>query len=429
MIGWRAALIALAGLGLLAGPARAAGGAVGVTQTGQPKGFVIQNEPYTVTGYGNFRFGMTADEVRAEIAKEYPDAVASLKEATDPVDRTLGIAIVVKNLPIGDGSATLSFVFGFTSHKLIAVTASWLADGNPSADIRQGLLDAGTQLTAKFVGYRWPAFATARGQIVKPGSVILFSGKDTKGGGVEVRVDGIALDAEEPRDAAGKPVPPQHQDAPEGPARLRLSYVASVDKPDIYRIPAGAFAGSQKDAASGELLVTGFRSARFGMTKPEVLAALTRDLQPAKGHVADVKLPDGKSSMLGVWLDALEPAPGLANVAYVFDETNHLSRVDVIWTLKEPSTEQREQLSIAGIQLSRYFQAQNWKPKGMTGGTATGDNSVLLFGGIDPKAAGVEVTVSGVAVNGQPPPTGPAHLRISYFADIVHPDIGKKAAN
>jgi hypothetical protein len=265
--------------------------------------------------------------------------------------------------------------------------------------------------------------------MVKPGSVILFSGKDAKGGGVEVRVDGVALDAEQPRDAAGNAVPPQHQDAPEGPSRLRLAFVASVDKPDIYRIPAGAFTGSSKDAANGELLITGFRSARFGMTKPEVLAALTRDLQPAKGHIADLKIPDSKTSMLGVWLDALEPAPGLANIAYIFDETNHLSRVDVIWTLKEPSAEEREKLSVAGIQLSRYFQAENWKPKGMTGGTATGDNRVLLFGGIDPKAAGVEVTISGVGVHGQPAPTGPAYLRVSYFADIVHPNIGQKAAN
>jgi hypothetical protein len=422
----RILLIALAWLGLLATPAMAAGGSVGLTQTGQPKGFIVQTTPYTVTGYGKFQFGMTPDEVRAEIAKEYPDSAASLKEATDPVDRTQGIAVVVNNLPIGDGSATLSFVFGYESQKLIAVTVTWLADGDPSADIRQGLLDGGSQLAANYIGYRWPAFATARGQMVKPGSVVLFSGKDAQGGGVEVRVDGVALDVEQPKDAAGKPMPPQHEDAPAGPARLRLSFVANVDKPDIYRVPAGLFIGSQKDAVTGELLITGFGNAHFGMSKPEVLAAINRDLRPAKGHVGDLQVPDSKASMLGVWLDVLEPAPGPANVAYVFGAaTNRLYRVEVIWTLKDPTDDERQKIAVAGLQLSRYFQAQNWKPKGQTGGAATGENSALLFAGIDPKLAGVELTISGVKLesgdNAGPPPTGPAQLRLSYSVNLADP--------
>ncbi len=234
-------LIALLLASLWILPGRAMGQAPALSLTGQPSSYVLQGAFYKAKGYGKARFGMSVEQVKAIIAAEFPGAIATLKDQVDPVDRTRGLAIVVPSLPPSPGTATISYVFGATSHRLITVTVSWELDGNPSDDDRQRLVQAGTVLTAGLVGYMWPPLATVRGQVPGAGALILFSGKDEAGGGVEIRLDGMALDIERPADAAGKRVPPIHQAAPSGPARLRISYVANVDRPDIYRIPAGAF--------------------------------------------------------------------------------------------------------------------------------------------------------------------------------------------
>ena len=54
---------------------------------------------------------------------------------------------------------------------------------------------------------------------------------------------------------------------------------------------------------------------------------------------------------------------------------------------------------------------------------ANGPGSILLFAGIDPKNAMVEVVASGIPLsgaNGQPAaaPTGPAQLRVSYASTV-----------
>jgi hypothetical protein len=67
--------------------------------------------------------------------------------------------------------------------------------------------------------------------------LILFAGRDFRGGGVEIRVGGVALDVELP----GAVRRQEHRAAPAGPAHLRQSLVASIDHPDIYTIPPGAF--------------------------------------------------------------------------------------------------------------------------------------------------------------------------------------------
>lgn len=209
--------------------------------TGQPRSYVIAGTPYKIDGYGRAHFGMSAAQVKAAIAAEFPNSSATLKQSDDPVDRTQAIAIVVPHLAPGPGPATVSYVFGATTHKLIAVNLYWLAEGNPSNETRQKLLASGTSLAADLVGHQWPLFATVRGQVAGPGALILFSGSNAAGAGISIGLDGIAFDVEKPAGRNGQRLPPEHRPAPSGPAELRFSLVANVAKPDVYRIPPGAF--------------------------------------------------------------------------------------------------------------------------------------------------------------------------------------------
>lgn len=229
---------------LLLTPAITAAQSIEFSMTGQPKSFVVESRPYVVEGYGAARLGMTVDEVKAVIAKDYPSALSTLKDEVDPLARTRGLAVVVPALaPVQSlGPATISYIFGATTQRLISINVYWLLDAKANKLQRENLVAGGTALASDFVGWDWPILTAAKGHVTGPGVLILFACKDAAGGGVEVRLDGVAFDVEREQGPQGTPaVKPQYRPAPAGPAQLRLSFVANVDMPDIYRIPSGAF--------------------------------------------------------------------------------------------------------------------------------------------------------------------------------------------
>jgi len=215
--------------------------AVGISFTGQPTSFLVASEPYVVKGFGRARLGMSFDEVKASIAADYPRAAAA-KEEVDAVDRTRAIAILVPALAPGPGRATISYVFGHQSQRLAAINIAWVLEGEPTAAQRDALMAAGTKLTGELVGHQWTVGSFIRGHVPGPGTLVMFSGRDAQGGGVEVRLDGVALAMEQriasPDAAARAPV---WAPAPGGAARLRYSLVSQLERPDVYRPAPGSF--------------------------------------------------------------------------------------------------------------------------------------------------------------------------------------------
>ena len=213
-----------------------------ISWTGQPDSYLREAEPYSVQGWRSARFGMSRDEVLAAIRADFPQLPGDgVREEVDPVQQTRTLTLVTQNLAPAPGTATVNYVFGATSQRLAAVNVAWIAEGNPGAAERQGLMAGGTSLVGQLVGYFWEPLSTARGHVIGPGSVILFAGRDEAGGGVEVRLDGVALDVEKPLSAAGTVTPPERRTAPPGPARLRLAVAAQPDRPDIRRLAPGLF--------------------------------------------------------------------------------------------------------------------------------------------------------------------------------------------
>lgn len=215
--------------------------AVGISLTGQPTSFLVQSTPYVVQGFGRARLGMSMEEVQAAIAADHPQVV-STKEDVNAVDRTRSIAILVPALAPAPGRATLSYVFGHRSQRLAAINVSWVLEGEPSAAQRDTLMAAGTRLTSELIGHQWNVGSFVRGHVPGPGTLVMFSGQDAQGGGVEVRLDGMALAMEQRiAGADGSARPAVWAPAPKGAARLRYSLVSQVERPDVYRPAAGSF--------------------------------------------------------------------------------------------------------------------------------------------------------------------------------------------
>lgn len=195
----------------------------------------------------------------------------------------------------------------------------------------------------------------------------------------------------------------------------------------LFAVGLSSAATAQQAAA--DHLITGFRSAHWGMTADETRAAIAKDFHPASQAVTVQDNPAEGTSVIQLHLDQLEPGPGPATVNYVMGaKSRRLMHINVTWSYADnATTDERGKIAAAGLELAAYFRGQSWKPNGSTVAVPAGPNTIVLFAGIDPKGAGVELDASGVALqtNGksQPPPTGPTLLRISYSADILHPDI------
>lgn len=214
--------------------------AVQLSLTGQPTSWIVQGRPIEIRGFNNARFGMSVAQVRAVVAADHPAALPTLREAATPEGgRTLAIGVPAGAADAIGAQRTVSYVFG-ASGRLIAVNASWLADGNATDAQRRGLLDLATALATELVGYEWPMLATARGHVIAPNTLILLAGQDERGAGVEIRLDGVALDLLAP-DGAPASAPPLHQPAPPGPARLRVALVSNADRPDTPTLAPDAF--------------------------------------------------------------------------------------------------------------------------------------------------------------------------------------------
>jgi hypothetical protein len=204
----------------------------GQVSTGQPTSFDLATRQAAVTGYRSARFGMTRAEVLAMAAKDFPERTRV--EESDSPDRTHLVSISVPSAEPGPGPATINYVFGATTKRLIAVNVIWLIEGEPAPAVRAQMIAAGSALTADFLGYFWKPLTVARGVPAGPIAVILFASADDSDRGVEVRLDGIQYDFT----INGQPARSQE---PTGPVRLRLSYVANRTNPDIYRIKPGEF--------------------------------------------------------------------------------------------------------------------------------------------------------------------------------------------
>lgn len=211
-------------------PALAQTGQVKLSLTGQPSGVVSDGRPYHVDGYRNARFGMTPEQVSAVIAADFPAAAAAMKQGIHALSGLYAIVIVVPALAPGPGPATVTYVFGADSKRLIAVNTYWIVPGVATAGEQAQLSAAATALTAGLLRHEWPFLKVSRGFVIAPGTLVMFAGEDEKGGGVEVRLIGTAFKLAPRRTTAGEvPMPAM----PPGPAKLLYSVVANARHPDV----------------------------------------------------------------------------------------------------------------------------------------------------------------------------------------------------
>jgi hypothetical protein len=195
-----------------------------------PSATAAASAEYRVDGFRSARFGMRLPEVKAAIARDFEVAPSSVKELDHPAERTKLLLVELPALEPGPGAATVSYLFGASSQRLVHVNVAWTSAANAGEAERNQYTGAGLQLAKYFQALPWKENATMGNRPQGANGLLLFVGVDAKRSAVELHLTGIAIVG-----AAGP--------GPEalGPTQLRIAYIANVEQPDVATVKAGAF--------------------------------------------------------------------------------------------------------------------------------------------------------------------------------------------
>ncbi len=187
-------------------------------------------EPATIDGYRSAHFGMTEAEVKKAIKADF--SVDEPARAVNDTERTAVLIVPGKTLVPDSPPATVSYIFGATTAKLIQVNVVWGDAGG--VDAKQ-VVPTTNALAAYFLdkgSYAKDSVAVNQG--LPDGTVLVFRGADAKGRMVVLQLVPIVDPVDEKKASKDKPVEFKK-------AMLRLSYIANPTKPDVFRIEKGKF--------------------------------------------------------------------------------------------------------------------------------------------------------------------------------------------
>jgi hypothetical protein len=229
------------GVGLLVTPIAAQGQSAGqsgaqsiaastaqpAAQSGAPADATTASQ-VKIEGFRSAHFGMTEADTRKAIEADFKLSGATVRAGDNPVQHTHVLAITMPDLVPDSGKATVEYVFGYKSQRLIEVHLTWSTAIDP-VNKPNTLLQAGETLQGYFQGETFPAGQTAVNAVRPDGSVILFRGTDAAGHAVVLILAG-----------AVRPGANEHQ-AQMTPSVLTLAYAADPTHPDVFQLQKGTF--------------------------------------------------------------------------------------------------------------------------------------------------------------------------------------------
>ena len=188
---------------------------------------------YAINGFRTATFGMTEDQVKAAIARDLGVSADKIRSETNALQHTSALTVQTA-LPPGPGDATVTYIFGASSHTLMHVNVIWSTGATPSTADRGAIAAAGLQLANYFRTQAWDPKTPVRAGLVGNGAgLLMFDATDPKGGSVAVEADNIPLS----QNVNGN----TQSNDPKGAAVLHVSYAKDAAHPDVFAIQNGAF--------------------------------------------------------------------------------------------------------------------------------------------------------------------------------------------
>jgi hypothetical protein len=192
-------------------------------QTPAPPPSPAESAPYRLEGFRSASFGMTEQQVRNAIRKDFNLAGGKVKVEENEIEKTTILTVTVPNLLPDAGPARIGYILGFKSRKLIQVNLLW---GTPvAAETRPAKLrGAADALGRYFLGLGFPRENVIANARLKDGTWVIFQGADAE------KHTAVLRFAESPA-----------KDGKAAAAVMTLFYIENPDQPDVFRIGRGAF--------------------------------------------------------------------------------------------------------------------------------------------------------------------------------------------
>lgn len=180
----------------------------------------------TVDGFRSAKFGMDEKAVRAAIAKDFATKEDKIQAGENAVERTQILTIEVPNLIPEGGMAQVSYVFGYSSKKLIQVGVTWSGKTDPKMTAKM-LYDNGDVLRSHFMAEAY-APETIKTNVALPNGILMFRAADSENHATLLLLQGTFTTGDDGRKTLT-------------PASLDLLYSADPNAPDIFKLPEGSF--------------------------------------------------------------------------------------------------------------------------------------------------------------------------------------------
>jgi len=181
-----------------------------------------------IEGFRQARFGMSEEQVRQAIRKDFPGAAARLTVATHPSEKTTVLSLTVTDLLPHTGNARISYILGYRSKKLAQINIVWTSDGTDAGD--QTVVGIANSLRDYFATENFKPDSVVVNHQLSAGAILVFRGSDAQNRTV-LMLSGVAASAR-----------PEEKKAPKmPPLSLELSYIEDAAHPDIFEIGKGQF--------------------------------------------------------------------------------------------------------------------------------------------------------------------------------------------
>jgi hypothetical protein len=185
--------------------------------------------PAAIEGFRQARFGMSEEQVRQAIRKDFPAAAAKLTSAVHPSEKTTVLSLSVADLLPHSGNARISYILGYRSKKLTQVNIVWTSDGGAAGD--ETVVGTANSLRDYFASQNFKPDSVVANHQLAANTILVFRGSDEQRRTVLLVLSGVAASARSEEKKAPKPPP----------LTLELSYIEDATHPDVFRIGTGQF--------------------------------------------------------------------------------------------------------------------------------------------------------------------------------------------
>jgi hypothetical protein len=159
---------------------------------------------------------------------------------------------------------------------------------------------------------------------------------------------------------------------------------ASDNAAQTGRQPTGHATTQATQDATERAEVLGFRSARWGMTEPQVKTAIQKDFNISAEKVSVEENSSERTIVLTVTVDELLEAAGKARVSYILGySSKKLIQINVAWGTTVDPQVKPERVVAAANQLHRLFLSSGYDPSTVISNTPARDGGIVVFQGQD----------------------------------------------